>query len=116
MNNDGTDNLFPIIKMDLLWTNESPTSAFAPQTVELDLSSYKSILIVWQAYTGTGKFATLVPMLAYDSVASGFIDSSVAINKRKFTPSTTGIAFAGGTNSTSSNNSSCIPNLIYGIK
>ena len=31
------------IKIDLLWTNASPTNAFHPQTISLDLSNYNNI-------------------------------------------------------------------------
>lgn len=33
------------LNMDLLWTNASPTSTFEPQTISLDLSNYKLVLI-----------------------------------------------------------------------
>ena len=37
----------------LLWTNPSPTSAFAAQTINLDLSLYSYILIVSRWSTGS---------------------------------------------------------------
>lgn len=43
----GFDCFTPDLKMDLLWTNASPTSAFAPQTISLDLSNYKWVCIVF---------------------------------------------------------------------
>jgi len=51
LQNPNGDNIYPIgyaqggTKMDLLWTNPNPTSAFNPQTVSLDLSEYDLILI-----------------------------------------------------------------------
>jgi len=45
MSEDGTDNLFPTSKMDLLWENASPTSAFSAQTLNnINTSGYKWIL------------------------------------------------------------------------
>lgn len=43
------NNIYPIAynqggaKIDLLWTNPSPTTSFAAQTVSLDLSDYDLI-------------------------------------------------------------------------
>lgn len=41
------------LNMDLLWTNASPTSAFAAQTISLgiNLSQYKYLLFEWIEYT-----------------------------------------------------------------
>lgn len=38
----------------LLWENASPTSAFAPQTIALDLSAYDSVCITARRGTGDG--------------------------------------------------------------
>lgn len=45
------NNIYPIayaqggVKIDLLWSNPSPTSAFAGQTIQLDYSDYDLLLV-----------------------------------------------------------------------
>ena len=34
----------------LLWTNQNPTSAFSPQTINIDLSSYSMIMVRTYSY------------------------------------------------------------------
>ena len=42
--------------MDLLWENEDPTASFAAQTVEMDLSQYKFVSIVYHGATAFETF------------------------------------------------------------
>lgn len=50
--------------LDLLWTNPNPTSAFAAQTLSIDLSGYESIIIQakgWQPVTTYTPLKILIP-------------------------------------------------------
>lgn len=51
---DGVDNLFPVGKMDLLWTNATPNTNFGEQYINLDTTGYKSFIGVfaWGVQTG----------------------------------------------------------------
>lgn len=40
------------VSADLLWTNQSPTSSFAAQTVALDLSGYDAVLVEFSLSAG----------------------------------------------------------------
>ena len=57
--NANGDNVFPLayaqggMKMDLLWTNPSPTNNFDAQTVSLDLSDYALVCVVITSEPGT---------------------------------------------------------------
>ena len=41
------------LSLDLLWENSSPNSAFAKQTINLDLSGYKEVLVLGRNATST---------------------------------------------------------------
>lgn len=52
------------MQMDLLWQNSNPSAAFAAQSVSLDLSAYRAVIIEYQTdFTGnqyfTSAFVTL---------------------------------------------------------
>ena len=40
------------LKMDLLWTNASPSSNFGAQTISVDLSNYKGYYMSFRYYAG----------------------------------------------------------------
>ena len=118
---DGTDNLFPINRMDLLWTNSSPTSDFSAQTVELDLSDYDAVLVTFK--WGKDSANPSINVVALVGVGLG-IASSVYNSRvyREFTPTATGIQFAAGAYGSSvsasmaTGNGSAVPYQIYGIR
>lgn len=122
MNSGGTDNLFPTTNMDLLWTNASPTSAFAGQTVSIDLSDYKLVYINCSLANTTtdGSTTALIKMNDYGNLFHGFVGtgSGYYVACRRAYVTATGVTFTVGractTNTT--NNSICIPYQIYGIK
>ena len=108
----------------LLWTNPNPTSSFSAQTISLDLSKYDAVEVVakgWHADPYVIFFGARVGEGA-EIMTYGGIDYAVELNTRKFTLSSTGVAFQSGyktaLNSTtgSVSNSHCIPTKIYGIK
>lgn len=110
------------LKMDLLWTNASPTSEFQAQTISLNLSNYKIVFIVFSSYT--------VNINSRYSVFASYIDDgnysasipSSDLRRRNYTVSVNGISFSqgeayenfGGT--TYESNFFMIPTQIYGVK
>lgn len=107
------------ITMSLLWTNPSPTSSFAAQTVSVDLSGYDAygVLVLF----GTSN-PNIVPMqvLPCDSARDGVLSVVARSNNnnggRLVTFSPTGLTFTACTYNGSSSNAYCIPYKIYGIK
>lgn len=123
----GVDPLYLHLDMDLLWTNASPTSAFALQSISIPgISNYSQLLIVFnesnQVYDNAFTSTTFIVPL--DSLSNRFevVASSLAENKiycRNFFVSSNAIDFADGyTRITAAGgyNTACIPYKIYGIK
>lgn len=122
------NNIYPIgyaqggMKMDLLWTNPSPTSTFASQTVSLDLSGYDYIYIVYDGVVGSSKLynSAFIPT----SLPSyTFVHCADFIYHRALTISSSGIVFAGGKYTRTYGSSTftdiataCVPIYIYGVK
>ena len=105
----------------LLWTNPSPSSSFAAQTVSLDLSDYDEIEVICRPYaTEASYFTSRVKVgnngMIYSQTGYG---NPVRIygTQRNFTPTSTGVAFGDGLDfSASVSNVYCVPYQIYGIK
>lgn len=95
----------------LLWSNASPTSAFAAQTISLDLSGYTHVVVVGEHASGATLIApaTMVPI-----GQTGFI-LSIGNLYRTFTVSATGVAFAAGVGDAATA-SIAIPLYIFGVK
>lgn len=109
---------------DLVWANASPGSAFAPQTISLDLSGYDLCAVIVSFLT-TDDFNSIFMCEIGKKTVAYVISSStngVTIRSRSLTPTPTGISFEGGilNNKTVSdgadNNSSCVPQKVLGIK
>ena len=112
------------LSMTLLWENASPTSAFAAQTIALDLSEYSFVLVATTSWAPVfrlamvGKWAEIQDILDINASYSGYIYGC----KRGFNVLTTGITFEAAyykaANSTTSKlvNDRHIPYKIYGIK
>ena len=95
----GTDRA----QMDLLWTNPNPTSEFAAQTIQLDLSGYKSILFICQgSYANLDYFSTFVGLIGESVEMScpfkdtGDTSGKVYFGERIATISSNSIEFSGG--------------------
>lgn len=111
------------IKMELLWENASPTSAFAGQFVRCDLAQYKKISILWGwATDSTTTFVTdayIGKTITVDkTLSSGY--GIMQIQRQTVSVDTSGITFSiaqfwNGSTRTD-DNAYCIPLLIYGIK
>lgn len=107
-------------QLELLWTNSAPTSAFAQQTVALDLTDYDAVVIECNtAGSGTGTTAQL-----------GFVGTTVRlmaeiyqIHRRLATINSDGITFGNNyylptyaNGSESASNGYLIPTRIYGLR
>lgn len=116
----------PISGAKLLWTNSSASSDFAAQTVPLDLTPFKLIVVVFKfTKSGTVFFSSVVPVgtttcyPTYTDCTTGANTSTVV--RRSVTAYTTGVTFGAGNNKTlpngtrSESNDVMIPSQIYGI-
>lgn len=113
------------MKMVKLWENASPGSAFAAQTVALDLSGYAAVKITWAAYSSDSGNATRFFTGEYPAnTVDCFATSAYAgyMVERFFTVRSGGIDFKdGGFYYTYAGNPSArsqvmIPKTIYGVK
>ena len=93
----------------LLWTNPSPTSSFAAQTVTLDLSSYDDVEI---EMAGAGTYASTTTQTFKLEVNVGGLLSISANNIwwRYVTPRTTGVEFGAGYRTTTYGSGSTLDN------
>lgn len=119
---NGEDNLFPVGKMDLLWTNSSPSSAFGAQTIALDLSAYSMIYTMYciavDVADSAKRYNTCMQNVdgkPYQH-ASYYSGNSSNMTRRTITATTTGIIFENGIYGTSSSTNCNVPQKIYGIK
>lgn len=114
------------IPMTLLWTNASPTSDFAAQTVSLDYSDYDVILMIIKSSTTSVAYFTNISEAV--SGRKGFINkfstatvsgTTVATGiERQFEYTASGIDYTRALNYTGNTtvNNEMIPFKIYGIK
>jgi uncharacterized repeat protein (TIGR02543 family) len=112
----------------LLWTNASPTSTFAAQTVSLALSGYDAVEIEYYASTSKAVLDVTKKKIGASSMLTGYLNPQstngyINLLSRLFDVTTSGITFKGGfakrtsdSSTTSNNNSYCVPYKIYGIK
>ncbi len=117
-----------IEKRILLWTNASPTSEFAAQTISLTLSSYDAVEIVCR-YSTTNDARTIYRCDVGSSASmywfyyTGTDGKYTGVRSRtEVSVSTTGVTFdtcsgkAGNSSTNTTNNGYLIPIKIYGIK
>ena len=111
----------------LLWTNASPTSEFAAQTVSLDLAEYDAVLITFYGNTSSEHTAISSLMTVGDHVNcyinTGLGSMALTLYTRSFDITTSGIDFGdcsqkayNSTSASTTNNNDVIPYKIYGIK
>ena len=109
MSENGTDNLFPTSKMDLLWTNATPGTAVTNQTISLDLSTYKYILVVMKPSSQNWYQTTVIPMDLAGLTNS--VGTYYGGYYRGIIVSTSGVTITSGNDAASAS-----PFKIYGIK
>lgn len=107
----------------LVWTNASPTSSFAAQTVALDLSSFQEVQIVYRYSTSDSDVVQSTQMINSGNITAyffqGFPNSGAIGARRRYAEATsTGVVFSeaqnkSGTSAASTDNSAMIPTLIY---
>lgn len=105
------------INMDLLWTNASPTSNFAKQTISLNLNNYKMVYIVIRRSTSNNN---LHNSLIVKKGESGFIFCYLGgyglLYREIEGVSNSGVNFGVGVMNGNTDNQYGIPIYIYGIK
>ena len=119
------------LSMELLWENASPTSSFAQQTVNLNLSEYAGIEIVFKAHIARDfVFSTgYIPKDNHRHVLFGMnyileTNSDADLVLRGFALSNSGVVFESGkyngmetvSDAVAESDKGCIPLKIYGIK
>lgn len=111
------DDVGAMSTWELLWTNASPTSSFAAQTVSLDLSGYDAVLIdVNCAYEFPDFGTCFVCMVGRGVYMDVWNPTQNSKYFREATVASTGVTFGQGYFSTGANNNCAIPFRIYGIK
>ena len=108
----------PNMSWKKLWTNASPTSNFAAQTVALTLTDYDAVIVMFKNDTGTDADSFALGFKSAESTMLSFYNYR---NRRTFTMTDTGVTFKAGYNASqtgnlASNNGAAIPNVIYGIR
>lgn len=117
------------LSMKLLWTNPDPTSAFAAQTVSLDLSGYDAVRVVFKLVNGSGTAGTKPTSMIsqFVNVGDGGLNLYITqagsdwagtayLNERSFEVNTTGVYFYDNRERNGNSNNNNIPYQIYGIK
>ena len=115
--------------MDLLWSNASPSSAFAAQTLEIDMSNYSHFFIAFTAacpgvfgYRGNTYYAEHIGLASTDNNST-----VIQLYTRKFEVTTTGFKFYDANttmytitgnkfNALSTSETTLKPRHIYGIR
>ena len=112
------------LQMELLWENASPSSEFAAQTIEVDLSPYDMVAVSFYRYTTVPRENTAIIKVGENGSLNDSLtntDKAPTISMRAFQTSATGVVFTVATyqdaNQTTrtENNSFDIPTRIYGI-
>ena len=103
----------------LLWTNPSPGTEFAAQTVSLDLSEYAGVIVEFNANTNTSNYPTCTRVFCKKSdpeyFGGGAVPASGALG-RTLRITNEGVFFGNGFSAASTANDTAIPTKIYGVK
>ena len=104
--------------MDLLWTNASPTSEFASQTIELDLSEYKLFLFIIYTDTDNNLISMDILLKGFNirSTISHYSTKDPIIYARSINITDNNITIGDASVNTGINNIGYIPYQIYGVK
>ena len=106
---------------ELLWTNASPTSTFARQTITLDTSDYSEFIVDYKSYAGSDAEASIRRSITIlekdvDYAVSMSPSSTTRIYRRLASVGTSGVTFSDVTSNNSTDNNYLIPYSIYGIR
>lgn len=118
--NNRIETLEQGVTMKLLWENPNPTSSFAAQTVELDLSEYDKVLVIFKSYNTQEQYISVICKKDINTRCSYLWDASY-IYLRNITPKSSGVTFGDCyygklLQSMATQNTGLIPIEIYGIK
>lgn len=101
---------------DLLWTNASPTSDFAAQTLTLDLSGYDAVLIE-TLVSGTANYgSSAIIRKGWSAVMAEKSATTGSVFGRQATVTASGVQFGTGYENATAYAGRMIPQRIYGIK
>ena len=109
------------VTMELVWTNASPTSAFSAQVINLDLSEYDLIKILFK---GWAQYEYSIFEMEVAKNSKGRLGAPMDYNwNRDVATTNSSIIFATakgygtyGKTTTVDNDQACVPIAIYGIK
>lgn len=108
------------VQIDILWSNESPTSNFAAQTISLELSTYRAIAIVATASTSDANGGTAFGVVNDGITYNIFLHNNNANAEytyvRSFKIGTSGITFGNGLRGSTAGAQYAIPRAIYGVR
>lgn len=113
----------------LLWTNASPNSEFAPQTITVSGASYSAYIVEIRKSTGSAETSLTTgsavieknkssqQLVAVTTVVAESSESAVnAYNRYVRTATDTTIEFGNGVSSSIVSNTAAIPTRIWGVK
>lgn len=102
--------------MDLLWTNENLEDNFEGQTVIVDLSNYKFVLVYCRRIPAEELYYPSITPVNHMGLL--IAPANDVITFRYYTVNTTSIVFEHGhiVDNNNYQNHVCMPYLIYGIK
>lgn len=119
----GAVNLPVGSKFTLLWTNSNTATSFSAKNVSLSLGSYDAVMVIGINYmTANGDKLIIPAVISYVGYEGLLASPYYTLRTRKFTVSSSRIAFEDAYSSTDWNqhgnvqNEFCIPYKIYGIK
>lgn len=110
--------------MDIVWENPSPYAEFSAQTLLLDLSKYKAIVVACYEYPADANRRIINTEFCKKSdtsrVTCGYFapggGSAPTFSSRPVFPTDTSVIFSNAVNNGGVNNLQCVPIAIYGIK
>jgi len=110
---DGSANTKYRIRWELLWTNDSPSSNFGAQTIQLDLSKYQMVMMEYKMYSTAVN--CVIGMVG--SQWTLIVCSNSSVNRtgyRNANVTTSGIEFTTAKYNNSVDNQYCVPWRIWG--
>lgn len=103
------------VKLISLWTNENPNSNFTGQTISIDLSEYKYVIVVIKTWTDTEYYPRTVTLLPVSDNSNPIRVGATSTSRfREMNAKMSGIIISNEINEGSNNE--IIPMYIYGIK
>ena len=117
---DGVDDLFPLMQIKCLWSNEAPTSSFTNvnNEISLDLSKYDMYAVECRWSSSDDGRMWCVSVVGNGGFVNGIYSGK---QYRSWTTTSTGITFndakfnSSPTGTMATDNTKCIPMKIYGL-